>query len=71
MHGGRGNSYNEQLFIDVSLTSEVSLAKILTKIVEEKRKESGSYDVTVHNVIPVGQNRFTVILNIVVEGMYE
>ncbi|MGP4078362.1 hypothetical protein ACTWQL_00485 [Pseudalkalibacillus sp. R45] len=62
---------NEQLFIDVSLTSEDSLAEVLSQIVDEKREESGSYDVTVHNVIPVGQNRFTVILNIVVEGVYE
>ncbi|HEK9099532.1 hypothetical protein KFD70_00370 [Bacillus pfraonensis] len=53
---------NEQEFIDIILEEEDSLAHILNEIVEQKREETGSYNITVQHVIPVREKHFTVIL---------
>ncbi|MDZ5609026.1 hypothetical protein U2I54_18645 [Bacillus pseudomycoides] len=53
---------NEQEFIDIILEEEDSLAHILNQLVEKRREETGSYNITVQNVIPVRENHFTVIL---------
>ncbi|WP_001005209.1 MULTISPECIES: hypothetical protein [Bacillus cereus group] len=53
---------NEQEFIDIILEEGESLAHILNKIVEQRREETGSYNITVQNVIPVREKYFTVIL---------
>ncbi|WP_147532257.1 hypothetical protein [Bacillus marasmi] len=58
----------EQEFIDVKMNESDSLANILEELVNKRRKETGSYNIFVQDVIPVGQNRFTIILRTVVES---
>ncbi len=56
----------DQQFIDIELKESESLANMLGELLNQKREETGSYNIFVQNVIPVGQNHFTVILNTVV-----
>ncbi|WP_404452183.1 hypothetical protein LG329_17795 [Virgibacillus necropolis] len=56
----------DQEFIDIELNNNESLAGILQEVVEKKREETGSYNIIVQNVIPVGGNQFTIILREVV-----
>ncbi|TMN23049.1 hypothetical protein [Lentibacillus cibarius] len=58
----------DQQFIDIELKESESLANMLGELLNQKREETGSYNIFVQNVIPVGQNHFTVILNTVVTG---
>lgn len=58
----------EQEFIDIELRESESFATILEELVNKRREETGSYNIVVQNVIPVGQNCFTVILNTMVTG---
>ncbi|MDM5154872.1 hypothetical protein QUF88_13880 [Bacillus sp. DX1.1] len=59
---------NEQEFIDIVLEENDSLAFVLNQIVEQKKEETGSYNIAVQNVIPVRKNHFTVILHKVVSN---
>ncbi len=63
-----GGRMREQEFIDVKMNESDSLANILEELVNKRRKETGSYNIFVQDVIPVGQNRFTIILRTVVES---
>ncbi|MGF2614802.1 hypothetical protein FZC84_08135 [Rossellomorea vietnamensis] len=56
----------DQQFVDIALQENHSLAEVLQQIVENKREEIGSHDVTVQEVIPTGEYRYTVILNTIV-----
>jgi hypothetical protein len=56
----------DQEYIDIELKDHESLAELLQQIVDKRREETGSYNIFVQNVIPVGHNRFTVILHSVV-----
>ncbi|MGD6966204.1 hypothetical protein ACQCVP_07240 [Rossellomorea vietnamensis] len=54
---------NDQQFVDIKLQENHSLAEVLQQIIENKRKEIGSHQVVVQEVIPTGENKYTVILN--------
>ncbi|MGD6801287.1 hypothetical protein FZC79_14325 [Rossellomorea vietnamensis] len=56
----------DQQFVDITLEENHSLAEVLQQIVENKREEIGSHDVMVQEVIPTGENKYTVIFNMVV-----
>jgi predicted ATP-grasp superfamily ATP-dependent carboligase len=51
--------------VDIRLQENHSLAEVLQQIVENKREEIGSHQVVVQEVIPTGENKYTVILNMV------
>ncbi len=59
---------SEQEFIDVKINESDSLANILDELVNKRREETGSYNIFVQNVIPVGQNHFTIILHTIVNS---
>ncbi|TYS14031.1 hypothetical protein FZC78_19425 [Rossellomorea vietnamensis] len=54
---------NNQQFVDIKLQENHSLAEVLQQIIENKRKEIGSHQDVVQEVIPTGENKYTVILN--------
>lgn len=56
---------NDQQFVDIRLQENHSLAEVLQQLVENKREEIGSHQVAVQEVIPTGENKYTVILNMV------
>lgn len=55
----------EQFFIDIEVSD--SLSETLQHLIDAKRAETGSQNVSIQNVIPTGDKRFTVILEIVQE----
>ncbi|MGE6752742.1 hypothetical protein ACQKFO_04810 [Rossellomorea sp. NPDC071047] len=55
----------EQFFIDIEASD--SLSETLQKLIDTKRAETGSHNVFIQNVIPLGDKRFTVILEVVQE----
>ena len=60
-----GKRMKEQFFIDIEVTD--SLSATLQNLVDTKRTETGSHNVFIQNVIPLGDTRFTVILEVVQE----
>ncbi|TYS91490.1 hypothetical protein [Rossellomorea aquimaris] len=55
----------EQFFIDIEVSD--SLSKTLQHLIDTKRAETGSQNVYIQNVIPSGDKRFTVILEVLQE----
>jgi hypothetical protein len=60
-----GRSMKEQFFIDIEVSD--SLSKTLQHLIDTKRAETGSQNVYIQNVIPSGDKRFTVILEVLQE----
>ncbi|MDT9027342.1 hypothetical protein [Rossellomorea yichunensis] len=55
----------EQFFIDIEVSD--SLSATLQHLIDTKSAETGSQNVYIQNVIPLGDKRFTVILEVVQE----
>lgn len=55
----------EQFFIDIEVSD--SLSDTLQNLIDTKRAETGSHNVFIQNVIPLGDKCFTVILEVVQE----
>lgn len=60
-----GKRMKEQFFIDIEVSD--SLSKTLQHLIDTKRAETGSQNVYIQNVIPSGDKRFTVILEVLQE----
>ncbi|MFD1020840.1 hypothetical protein [Thalassobacillus hwangdonensis] len=54
---------DEQEFIDVVINQDESMAGFLEALIDQKREETGSYNIQIHQVVPLGNDRFTVILH--------
>ncbi|MGM0863120.1 MAG: hypothetical protein ACQEWF_00415 [Bacillota bacterium] len=55
----------EQFFIDIEVSH--SLSEKLQNLIDTKRAEAGSHNIFIQHVTPLGDNRFTVILEVVQE----
>ncbi|MBN8190588.1 hypothetical protein JI667_00370 [Bacillus sp. NTK074B] len=54
----------DQVFMDINISKEESLAELLQGIVLRKREEAGTHSVYVQEVIPTYPGSFTIILEI-------
>ncbi|MFC0523269.1 hypothetical protein ACFFGV_06620 [Pontibacillus salicampi] len=53
----------KQEFFDITVQPTESLAEALDQLITDRKRETGSYNISVHQVVQVRANVFTVILN--------